>query len=61
MVSMHILVLGGFLIGGAMAPYGIIIVLAVMAVMFVFRHSLMSKQKPSTVCAHPGRNHEGAA
>jgi hypothetical protein len=49
MVSMHILVFGGFLIRGAMAPYGIMIILGAMAVMFVFGHSRMKKQKPSAV------------
>ena len=49
MVSMHILVFGGFLIRGTMVPYGIMIILAAMVVMFVFGHSRMSKQKPSAV------------
>ena len=48
MVSMHILSLGGVIIQGAMAPYGIIVILAFMAVMFVV-HSRMSKRKPGAV------------
>jgi hypothetical protein len=56
MVSMHILVFGGFLIRGAMAPYGLMIILAAMVVMFVFGHSRMSKQKPSARCTPAPRS-----
>ena len=44
MVLMHVLVLGGFIVQGAMAPYGIIVILAFMGIMFVV-HSWMSKRK----------------
>jgi len=48
MISMHVLVLGGFIVHGAMAPYGIIVILVFMVAMFVV-HSRMSKLKPGPV------------
>lgn len=50
MVSMHVLVFGGFLIRGAMAPFGIAIILTVMVIMFLFGHSRMTKRKLNTEC-----------
>jgi hypothetical protein len=46
MVSMHILLFGGFLIPGATAPYGMLIILAAIVAMFIM-HSRMTKHKPS--------------
>jgi len=46
MVSMHILVFAGFLIPGGMAPYGIMIILAAIVVMFI-GHRRASKRKPN--------------
>jgi hypothetical protein len=48
MIVMHVLVLGGFIVQGAMAPYGIIAILVFMGGMFVV-HSWVSKRKPSAV------------
>jgi hypothetical protein len=63
MVSMHVLVFGGFLIRGSMAPFGIVIILTVMVIMFVFSHSGMTLRRRRS--KHSGedslsRNYKGA-